>query len=68
LGKQYIYHTKRREAVVAIKIRGLVKNPGTTGNAAYVGRTGGYHDTWDTGRASYRKRIQKITGINKPAE
>lgn len=50
------------------KIKGLVKNAGTTGRSAFVGKTGGYHDTWDTGKASLRKYMQKLKGINRPSE
>ncbi|WP_169843608.1 hypothetical protein [Desulforamulus ferrireducens] len=49
------------------KIRGFIKNAGTKGEAALVGRTGGYHETWETGAANYSKKRQRITGINRPA-
>ena len=51
---------------MAKRIRGFVKNPGTTGESALVGKIGGYHDTWDTGINSVKKR-QRLTGINRPS-
>lgn len=27
----------------------------------------GYRPVWDTGAASYRNRMKKVTGINKPS-
>ncbi|MDO7786007.1 hypothetical protein [Desulforamulus aquiferis] len=52
---------------MAKRIKGLLKNAGTTGEGSLVGK-GGYHETWDTGKANYIKKIQKMTGINRPSE
>lgn len=52
---------------MAKKIKGFIKNAGTTGESALVGK-GGYHETWDTGRANYTKKIQRMTGVNRPSE
>ena len=49
------------------KIRGFIKNAGTMGEAALVGQTSGYHETWDTGVANATKKRQKLTGINRPS-
>ena len=50
------------------RIKGWVKNPGSAGEASLVGRTGGYHDTWETGKAHFKKYQQKLRGVNRPAE
>ncbi len=49
------------------KVKGMIKNPGTTGESALVGRTGGYHETWDVGSANDRKKKQKLSGMNRPS-
>ncbi|MEW6696123.1 MAG: hypothetical protein ACOY35_09020 [Bacillota bacterium] len=49
------------------KIKGLIKNAGTKGEAALVGKTGGYHETWDVGRASDIKKKQRLSGMNRPS-
>ena len=49
------------------RIRGFMKNAGTRGEVALVGKFGGYHETWDTGRANAIKKMQRITGINRPS-
>ncbi|MEG6615480.1 hypothetical protein V6C27_03435 [Peptococcaceae bacterium 1198_IL3148] len=47
------------------RIRGLLKNAGTTGPATLT--TGsGYREPWKTGRAAYLKRLQRISGPNWP--
>ncbi|GAB6180548.1 hypothetical protein JCM14036_18670 [Desulfotomaculum defluvii] len=48
------------------RIKGFRKNPGTTGESALVSKTGGYHDTWDTGVNSIKKS-QRLRGINRPS-
>ncbi len=48
---------------MAKRIRGILKNPGRLGAANY-----GYRNPWDTGRAAYKKRMQRVTGINRPSE
>lgn len=50
------------------RIRGFIKNPGTTGESAYVGSVGGYHQTWAAGKAARNKQTQKIEGPSQPAE
>ncbi|WP_155894489.1 hypothetical protein [Desulfotomaculum nigrificans] len=50
------------------RVKGFIKNSGTIGETAYVGRSGGYHQTWDTGRAGFQKRMQRLSGINRPSE
>ncbi|WP_200798136.1 hypothetical protein [Desulforamulus putei] len=49
------------------RIKGFIKNSGTTGESALVGKTGGYHATWDAGRANDMKKRQRISGINRPS-
>gem|GEM_PF-1109480 len=42
-------------------IKGVVRNYFVPGSSS-----GGYRPVWDSGPASYRKRLTKITGINRP--
>jgi hypothetical protein len=48
------------------RVRGLLKNAGTSGSTA-VTTVYGYREPWKTGKASYGKKLQRIGGPNWPS-
>lgn len=44
------------------QIKGVIKNYQVSGSDRK-----GYRPVWDMGKATYRKRVQRVDGVNRPS-
>ncbi|WP_157834911.1 hypothetical protein [Desulfofalx alkaliphila] len=48
------------------RVKGILKKAGSGEPAAETAQYG-YRNPWDTGKASYYKRLYKTKGVNRPS-